>query len=500
MLPFYSLVFAMLGGAQAPDGSRLHVRLTTPVGSFASRPGARVDATLIAPINAPRGAVVFPAGSALHGEVKSVRRVGLGLVHETASLELEFRSIAAPGGQDSPLPARLIAVDTGREEVTPAGTIREVRTTASVGNRAAHYIRDALLWETHAQLAIWAVNSLVMQIPEPEIYLPAGTELTLTLTGPLHAAPGSLTKGASATQAGPPASSPKIFTWEERAALDPIVTSLPNRALASSGRPSDIVNLAIIGSRGELAAALRAAGWTEARPATLRSHMSVAYAVVKGRGFPDAPMSDLFLDDAPPDTAWEKGFNDFSKRHHIRLWRQGETSDGLEIWGGAATRDVDYGFLRPGRLVTHEVARQVDRERNKVLEDLAFASCVDAAGLWERPGAPRLLKNATGDVMETDGRLAVVRLNRCDEPGGTLPPADPLPVHGGTWEMILRREILNFRSDILRHNWFWRSYEGVRYFVVACQRKPAPDPEATPVPTRVSRLQPDWLTTVVSLR
>src|SRR5215469_3030191 len=107
MLPFYSLaLLGMIGGAPAPDGSLLHVRLTTPVGSFASRPGARVQATLIAPLSSPRGAAVFPAGSTLHGEVNSVRRVGLGLVHETASLELEFHSIAAPGGQDCPLPAR----------------------------------------------------------------------------------------------------------------------------------------------------------------------------------------------------------------------------------------------------------------------------------------------------------------------------------------------------------------------------------------------------------
>jgi hypothetical protein len=500
MPPFYSLVFiGMIGGAQAPDGSLLHIRLTTPVGSFASRPGSRVDAMLIAPINAPRGAVIFPAGSTLRGEVKSVRRVGLGLVHETASLELEFRSIAAPGGEDAPLSARVIAVDIGREEVTPAGTIRGVRTTASVGNRAAHYIRDALLWDTHAQLAIWAVNSLVMQIPEPEIYLPAGTELTLALTVPLHAAPGSLTKRESA-RSGHLAPTPRKFTKEERAALDPIISSLPNRALASSGRPSDIVNLAIIGLREGLAAALRAAGWTEARPATLRSHISVAYAVVKGRGFPDAPMSELLLNDAPADMAWEKGFNDFSKRHHIRLWRQGETADGRDIWGGAATRDVDFGFLRPGGLVTHEIARRVDRERDKVVEDLAFTSCADAADLWERPGAPRVLKNATGDVMETDGRLAVVRLNQCDKPAGALAPVDPLPVHGNKWNLILRRQILNFRSDIVRHNWVWRSYEGLRYLVVACQRKPAPDPEAAPVPTRASRLQPDWLTTVVSLR
>ncbi|HLH44422.1 MAG TPA: LssY C-terminal domain-containing protein [Bryobacteraceae bacterium] len=497
MFPFSSLVFAigMMGGLQAPKGSILHIRLTSPVGSFASRPGARVEAALIAPIAAPGGAVVFPAGSKLRGEVKSVRRVGLGLVHETASLELEFRSIAGPDGQDYPVSARLIGVDNGREEVTAAGTIREVRTTASVGNRAAHYIRDALLMETHAQVAVWAVNSLVTQLPEPEIFLPAGAELTLRLNAPLPAEPAAIAPGTLA------AHGPRSFTAQERASLQPILATAPDRTQASSGRSSDIVNLAIIGSQSELATALRAAGWIEARPFSIRSRLSTVSAVVRGRGAPDAPMAGLLLNDVPADMSWEKSLNDFAKRHHVRLWKLGETADGQEVWTGAATHDIDYAFFRPGGgLITHAIARQVDHERDKVVEDLAFTSCVDAADLWERPHAPRVLKNDTGNMMETDGRLAVMRLNRCENPAGPVVSADTLPMHGGAWELILRRQILNFRSDVIRQNWIWRGYEGLRYLIAACEHKPAKEPDTAPVETRTSKLQPDWLTTIVSLR
>ncbi|HEY7335347.1 MAG TPA: LssY C-terminal domain-containing protein [Bryobacteraceae bacterium] len=503
MPPLYSLLFAvrMLGGSQAPDGSLLHVRLTTPVGSFASRPGARVEAMLIAPLNAPEaagGAVVFPAGSKLEGEVKSVRRVGLGLIHETASLELDFDSIAAPGGEAGPISARLIAVDNGREEVTPSGEIHEVRTTASVGNRAAHYIRDALLLATHAEPAIWAVNSLVLQVPEPEIFLPVGAELTLALTDPLGANRAE-EKDSRAANVLPPG--PREFTRGERMALDPVIAGLPDRTEASSGRPSDVVNVAIIGSREEVAAAFLAAGWTEARPVSIRSRLSSIVAVVEGRGSPDAPMTPLLLNDVPADMSWQKGFNDTAKRHHIRLWEQAQMTDGRALWTGAATRDVDFAFLRPGGgLLTHEVARLVDRERDKVVDDLTFTNCVDIADSWERADTPHLLTNATGDEMETDGRLAVVRLNRCQPPADPPPLAQTLPVHGKRWQLILRRQILGFRSDFIRHNWYWRSYEGLRYLVVALQHKPAPDPDAAPVETRASRLQPDWLTSIVSLR
>jgi hypothetical protein len=47
------------------------------------------------------------------------------------------------------------------------------------------YVKTALQWEIHAALAEWAIRSLLMEIPEPEIYYPAGVELTLSLTEPV---------------------------------------------------------------------------------------------------------------------------------------------------------------------------------------------------------------------------------------------------------------------------------------------------------------------------
>lgn len=480
-----------MSGVEAPEGTLLHIRLTTPVGSFASRPGSPVEAVLIAPVKIG-GTTVFAAGSSVSGTVKTVRRVGLGLVHETATLNLEFDSICAPEGTATPLPARVIAVENGREEVGPSGSIREVRSTSSLGNRAAHYIRSAVLIDTHAQLAVWAADSLLMQLPEPEIFLPAGAELTLALTSSMRVAP----VDPSQRPLDPPG-----FTEEERAELDPFVSTLPFRTRGAGGLSSDPVNLLLIGSRSEVAGAFKAAGWTEALPKTMRSRLSVITAVVRGNAFANAPMAPLRLNDELADMSWEKGFNNFAKRHHLRLWKQGETADGQEIWAVAATHDMDYAFLRRGGgLTTHQVARQLDRERDKVANDLVFTGCVDAAGQWDRPEFPRVMKGATGDILETDGRLAVLRLHRCDAEELAEPLAPTLPVHGGTLQMVLRREILSFRSDMIRHNWYWRGYEGARYLVAAIRHKPASEPEAAPVENRVSRLQPDWLTSIVSPR
>ena len=491
----YSLLIAMrmvgCGGAcvQVAEGTPLHIRLAAPVGSYASRAGSPVQAVLIAPVKA-EGGVALPAGSVLSGEVRSSHRVGLGLIHETASLDLDFHSVVLPGEQPNPQPisTRVISVDNGREEVSPSGVIREIRTTGSIGNRAAQLIRRAMLWEAHGQMAIFAVHALIMQIPEPEIFLPRGTELTLTLASPLRG------KAVQTEE-----EDPHTLTPEEKASLAPVISALPDRTETPvSGRASDLVNLMIIGSRGEVAAAFAAAGWTEARPATFRSRITNAFAVATSGSDRNAPMSALLLKDLPADMSWQKSFNDVSKRHHIRLWRQGQADDGREIWIGAATQDVDFAYLRPGRLVTHQVARHVDHERDKVVDDLAFTTCADAVDWWDRADTPRSLKNATGDTMETDGKLAIVRLNRC-QPEGTAFLPDTLPVHGRAWQLILRRQILSFRSDMIRHNIYWRSFEGLRFLVVAMQHKPPAEPDAQPAKTVASRIQPEWLTSFISV-
>lgn len=478
-----------LSSVELPKGTLLHVRLVNAVGSFASRPGSAVEALLIAPVKVG-GLTFFPMGSTLRGAVKSVRRVGFGVVHETAALSLEFTSIQLPGAEKSTsLPARLTAVDNGREEVTKAGKIQEVRTTGSLGNHAAHLLRDVLLWDVHAQLAVWAVNSVVTQVSEPEIYLPPGAELTLALTAPVQ---------AEAVAA--PDDTPRPFSGEERASLEPLIDTIPTRTETPvKNRPSDLVNLMFIGSERQIADAFRAAGWTEPRArSSFRSNMAGAYAFVEGRSIPNAPMSSLLLNDAPADMAWEKGFNDLSKRHHIRMWKQAAKWEGQDVWIGAATRDIDYAYFRPGKWISHKVARKVDRERDKIIEDLAYTSCAYAVDWWERPGAPRFVRNATGDAMETDGRLGIVEFNSCDDPRPFAAPSETLPAHGKTWQVVLRREILSTRSDLLRHSIPWRAYEGVRYIVTAIEHRKQADPDA-PSQTLSTRLEPGGITRYVSL-
>ncbi|MGB6944046.1 MAG: LssY C-terminal domain-containing protein [Bryobacteraceae bacterium] len=454
-----------------PQGTQLHIRLTSPVGSYASTAGSPVSAVLIAPLIMD-GETALPAGSILAGTVKSVTRVGLGLRHETASLDLEFSQITTPNGEIIPISAQVADVDNGRERVTRDGRIRGVRSTSSLSYRVSGYIRTALQWEIHAELAEWAIRSLIMELPEPEIYYPAGVELTLNLNQPLlldaslHSNP----------QAAPELSDGQRLELERIAALMPYRTHVP-----VTGRSSDLTNVLFVGSHDQIVRAFDAAGWTQPGPSSLRDRIEWIRSVAELRGDGAAPMSVLLLDGAEPAMSWQKGFNDVAKRHHIRMWKAAGTWRGRELWVGAATRDVDFAYLRPGKKLSHKIGEYIDQERDKVAYDLAFSSCGSILDWTDRLDFPRVARNATGDPIVTDGRMVAIELNDCRTPRLSTDTVDstPLPEHGNKFQRFARREILSARDELLRTNPYWRTFEASRWIVQSIRRREhrTPDPE-----------------------
>ncbi len=479
MLPYLLLSLELLTMRQATVGTQLHVRLTSTVGTYASKAGDAISAVLIAPVIV-RGETVLPAESKLSGIVKAARRVGLGILRETASLDLEFTTVTLPDGEIFPIRVRVEDVDNSREHVYQDGSIRGVRSTSSMSYRVSGYIRTALSWEVHAGLAFWAIQTLIVQVPEPEIYYPAGVELTLTLTLPL--VPNSY-RGPEHTS--------RILTDDERAELEPLIAELPYRAYTpSTNRPSDLANVMFVGSHDQIAAAFTAAGWTEARTTSLRSVLRGTQAVAQGQGFVAAPMSPLLLNQAVADMSWQKSLNDVSKRHHIRIWKQAATWDGKEIWMGSATRDIDFAYLRTGGKFTHQIEANIDLERDKVVNDLEFSACVDTVDKWERPGVPHNTRNGTGDSMITDGTLAIVGLNDCAAPRQAGQSGiSTLRARGNPFQRILRRQILSARSDYLRTNIYWRGYEGTRWMVAAIRKRNQKNSGPEQAATKASRFE-----------
>lgn len=482
------LLFALchsLTLAQAPAGTPLHIRLTSPVGTWASKKGSPVRAVLIAPVTVD-GDTVLPMGTIVSGKVSSVKRVGFGIIHETASLDLTFDRLTLPGGSSLPFSGMVTEVDNARERVDRAGVVHGVRATSSLCYRASGYIQVALEWEIHAEIAEWIFRALLVQLPEPEIYYPAGVEMTLRLNSPL-----------AVREADPPPPEPALSP-QERASLEDLADGLPDRSYSLSNRPADLVNVLFIGSRDELATAFRSAGWAEPHPTDLRSRIRDIRAVAELAGYRRAPMSELYVNDLQPDMSWEKGLNDLSKRHHIRIWHQPERWHGQDVWIGAATRDVDFAYFRPGQAMTHRVAKNVDAERDKVADDLVFTSCVSSTDWLDRASVPHLTRNSTGDLMSTDGRMAVLKLGNCNAPRfAAVPDETPLPAHGGRMQRFARREILAFRSDMIRGNVYYRAYEGSRMVITALVRRhrrrverTTPEPDPAPAVARNVKTRP----------
>ncbi|MDQ6760473.1 MAG: LssY C-terminal domain-containing protein [Acidobacteriota bacterium] len=454
-------ILSSLAPVEAPAGTQIHVRLTSTVGSYASRVGSPVEGVLIAPVQV-NGVTVLPARSKVFGEVESVRRVGFGVIHESAAIGLQFDRVVLPDGADVPISTRVQQVDNGRERVNRKGLIERVRSTGSVSHRVCGYIKTALLWQFHADVAYWAIKTLIVQVPEPEIYFQPGVELTLVATAPLRVS-------ASPQSAGE-LDSLSPAQLEE---VDGLVAAMPARTVSAlTAVQSDLINLAVIGSREQLAAAFAQAGWVEAHPVSFRSKVRGAKAVAEGMGYRSAPMSAQLLDRSEADMSLEKGLNDVSKRHHVRVWKQPGQWRGQDVWVGAGTRDLDFAYLRPGGRFTHTIEENIDQEREKIVYDLAFTSCVEGADWIQRKDFPKAARNATGDPISTDGRLALVRLNDCTGRQSAKENSELtfVPQHGTGVQRFVRREILSMRNDLFRANPYFRSYEGIRALIHVCRR------------------------------
>ena len=175
------------------------------------------------------------------------------------------------------------------------------------------------------------------------------------------------------------------------------------------GIAADPLNVALVGSRDEVAAALADAGWFPADRITLRSGLRDATSVLFHRPYVSAPVSTHTLWGRPQDLAFEQIVGGSPRRrHHVRLWRANDPPDPrATVWLGAATYDRDLGFSRYTGEVVHRIETRVDAERDKLVADLVHErpdARVDCTARLREAGRG---VNGGGDVYETDGRLCV---------------------------------------------------------------------------------------------
>ena len=457
------LMLAAFGAGQSrllraetlPVGTSLEVRLQQPISSYSSHPGMRLTGVIISPVT-EGGQILVPLGTTIAGSVVSIRRVGLGLKHETALIDIHFDHIVLKDGQSIPIACRIGEVENSRETIDKQDRIQGIRSTSTISNKASGVIGNLAFGDPIAILFTTAGSASTLRFSEPEISLPAGTELIAQLTAPLdvpHERADTV---------------PPLVTNEAgKADLGRMVRALPFRTITDSKKPkpSDLTNLAFIGTAEDLQHAFAAAGWVTVDALDAQSTYSTIRSVAENQGYQRAPMSILLLDGKAPNYAYAKTLDTFSKRHHLRIWLTKETWNGQPVWTSSSTHDIGIGFSKKNKTFIHLIDTNIDNERAKVVNDLIFTGCVASAQLVTRPWLPPHPKNGTDEDLITDGRIAVLQFNNCSHPNSETQGEDQtvLPIHGNPVERTTRQTVLTLKNNLLRDNVGVTAYSGVRY-------------------------------------
>lgn len=385
------LLAATAFAVEVPSGSKMEIRLSSAVHSSKATVGQAVDAVVIAPVVA-RGQMVIAAGVKVRGHVQEVKAAVN--PDDQAVLGLVFDQISDARGKRESLAARVVSVDNARESVDKDGRILGIIASQTGSGRLDQGINKVS--EKYSGLGdlLGTIKQAVLKPADGNIDYEPGVEMTIELTKTL-----AWTGDAQG---------PSVAPVEPQNELAALVNAQPFRTRAAKPpKESDVTNIMFLGNKEDLENAFQAAGWSTADQLNAKSKLETFRAMTEQRGYKEAPMSVLILDGQAPDVVFQKQNDTFNLRHHLRIWHRPEQFHGKDVWVGAATHDTGIDFSEENRTFVHTVDGQIDHERAKVINDLLFTGLVKGLSLVDRPAVPLSLFNATGDKIETDGRMAV---------------------------------------------------------------------------------------------
>jgi LssY-like putative type I secretion system component LssY len=474
-LAFLIFLFSLALSAQdLPPGTALEARLSVATSSRSSHAGEPIEATIIAPVSI-QGRILVPQGSRLLGSIANATAIGFGLKHSRASIAYSFDVLELPSGTRVPIKAQLVEVETAKEHVDNLGTVRGIHPIVSLSSSWTYGAAPLLLVDPPIGAPLLGMKFLVAPSPNPEIVFPTGTEIILRLTAPVSLPPNADFSVPS-----------KSFSQGDLGDIAHLMKNSGQRAYIGN-RTSDIVNVLLIGSPNQMERAFHAAGWSLANRKSPLSLFRMYYALAKRFGYPRAPMNALTLNGVPSAFVHQKTLDTVERRHHVRLWQYPQKEN---VWLGASAEDIGFRFELTHW--THFTDPNIDNERAKIVNDLAFTGCVNAVGLLSRPASELGQDPKAAHPILTDGNIAVIQLNDCIRPN-VMPGVSEISALQTRGR--LARALRGFRDDFVRSNILFTTYNTLK--LIKKHRS-----EPTPVEGRFVNGAPrglDWFPPMASL-
>ena len=202
--------------------------------------------------------------------------------------------------------------------------------------------------------------------------------------------------------------------------LQPSIAALPHITKTKSGRAGDPINVGLVGSKEEVIAVMKAAGWYPADPVTMKTSLEITGSVVFHKSYKYAPVSPLFFQGRMQDLAFEKpDGKSAAHRHHVRFWKVlDQGAEGRPVWLGAGTYDKSVGLSHVNGKITHHISGDVDSEREIIVADLVKSMRLLSIYFVAGAGPVADARNGGGDHYHSDGMIhfAVISAGAVVEP------------------------------------------------------------------------------------
>lgn len=187
---------------------------------------------------------------------------------------------------------------------------------------------------------------------------------------------------------------------------------IPRRVADANGRPGDMVNFVVLGSKEQLQKAFAAAGWVLVDRSKGEAVLHALLNSTAKETYLQMPMSELYLFGRAQDFGYARAepVQVVASRNHLRLWQAPFEINGQTVWAGAATHDVGFEKDQRNGGVTHKIDPNVDNEREFVASTLTETGMVTGT-TYLMPADPlREAHTATGGTFQSDGRVLVINL------------------------------------------------------------------------------------------